>query len=309
MYTKRLCLWWTGLNFVNQNVEQSRRISSTPQPVPVHITNRNQIPNASTARTEPHRSVPKSPKSLHTLIVGDSIFKEINRKSLNRGVRICVKNGAKIKDIWDEISVFDLTSFKNVVLCVGGNDSSSRTEANSFEDKYDELLGFIKAANEACTIHVCKVVPRGDVDVSGINSSIERVVNHWRKQQVNIIESTNEIFFGSDGLPCPRYFSHDGIHMSNSGTKRVLDAINRHVTIVHDFQLCVFYTENQQRRGNRNDRRGPGLGRYYGGYKNTMPYGRKNRNEHSNGLRSNQGRVCFACSLPGHVVAECWYTQ
>ena len=105
-----------------------------------------------------------------------------------------------IKDIWDEISVYDLTYFKNVVLCVGGNDSSSRTEASSFEDKYDELLGFIKAANDACNIYVCKVVPRGDVDVTGINSSIERVVNHRRMQQVKIIESTNKLFFGLNGL-------------------------------------------------------------------------------------------------------------
>ena len=28
-----------------------------------------------------------------------------------------------------------------------------------------------------------------------------------------------------------------------------------------------------------------------------------------NGQKSNQGRVCFACSIPEHVIAECWYTQ
>ena len=294
---------------VNQNVEQSRRNSSTPHPVPVHITYRNKPKNTTTERTVPHRSVPCSPKTLNTLVVGDSIFKEINRKGLKRGVRICVKNGAKIKDIWDEISVYDLTSFKNVILCVGGNDSSSRTEASSFEDKYDELWDLLGQQTVNVISMSAKLCLGGDVDVTGINSSIERVVNHWRNQQVRIIESTNTYFFGPDGLPCPRYFSDDGIHMSHSVTKRVLDAINVHLEIVHDFQLCVFRTENQKRRGNRNDRRGQGPGHYNGGYKNTMPYGRKNGNKQFNGQKSNQGRVCFACSLPRHVIAECWYTQ
>ena len=160
-----------------------------------------------TETTVDQRNISHAPDSFNTLVVGDSIFKGVNRKGLKKGVRICVKNGAMIKDVWDEISMYNLTSFKNIVLCVGGNDSSSRTEIINFEEKYDELLGFIKAANNTCNIYVCKVVPRGDVDVTGINSSIERVANDWRMYQVKIIESTNQLFFGPDGLPCVRYFS------------------------------------------------------------------------------------------------------
>ena len=44
-----------------------------------------------------------------------------------------------------------------------------------FEEKYDELVG----TNNDCAVYLCKVVPR-DVDVSGINTSIERVANFWR---------------------------------------------------------------------------------------------------------------------------------
>ena len=279
-----------------------------------------------------------------------------------KGVRVCVKNGAMVKDIWDEISMYNLASFKNIIICVGGNDSSSRTEASSFEEKYDELLGFIKAANDTCNIYVCKVVPRGDVDGTDINSSIERVANDWRMYQVKTIESTYQLFFGPDGLPCTRYFSRDGIHMSQSGTKRVIDAINRHVSIVHDFQSCVLHHEDQRRNntgdqringigdkrrigggdqrrngigdqrrygigdqrrngtgdqrrnsggdqrrnGNKNGMRGPGYGQYRGG---PVSSGRNNLDGRSNEHRANRGRVCFACSMPGHIVAECWFTQ
>ena len=84
-----------------------------------------------------------------------------------------------------------------------------------FEEKY-ELVG----TNNDCAVYICKVVPR-DVDVSGINTSIERVPNFWRMHNVKLVTITNEWFFGADGLPCGRYYSTDGIHMSHSGTKRL----------------------------------------------------------------------------------------
>ena len=78
------------------------------------------------------------------------------------------------------------------------------------------------------------------------------------------------------------------------------------------FTSIATYATPRPRRlliSNRDDRRVQGPGHFYGGYKNTMPYGRKNRNKQFNGQKSNQGRVCFACSLLGHVIADCWYTQ
>ena len=158
-------------------------------------------------------------------------------------------------------------------MCVGGNDSSSGTEPRMFEKKYYELVGGIRTANNDCTIYLCKVVPRGDVDVTGINASIENVANHWRMQQVKIVDSTNEMFFGPNGLPCGRYYDTDGIHMSHSGTKRLIHALNKHVLVAHDFQSCVFRGQ-QQSWGNR---RRPSPGHYQGGNSRAMQYGRGNR--------------------------------
>ena len=89
-------------------------------------------------------------------------------------------------------------------------------------------------------------IPRGDVDVTAIKSSIERIAGLWRLHQVQSIKSTNEFVFDSNGLPKGRYFSSDGIHLSNSGTKRLVDAISRHVDIVHDIHSCVFKNRRYQ---------------------------------------------------------------
>ena len=118
---------------------------------------------------------------------------------------------------------------------------------NIFKDKYDELLGLIKAANKDCFVYLCKVVPLGNVDVTGINASIENVANHWRMQHVKVVALTNEMFFEPNGLPCGRYYDTDGIHMSHSGTKRLIHAINKHVSLVLDFQSCVYRGKHQSR--------------------------------------------------------------
>ena len=81
------------------------------------------------------------------------------------------------------------------------------------------------------------------------------------------------MFFGPNGLPCGRYYDTDGIHMSHSGAKRLIHAINKHVLVAHDFQSCVFRGQ-QQSWGNR---RRPSPGHYQGGNSRAMQYGRGNR--------------------------------
>ena len=110
------------------------------------------------------------------------------------------------------------------------------------------------------------------------------------------IKSTNEFFFNSNGLPKGRYFSNDGIHLSSSGTKRLVDAMSRHVDIVHDIHSCVFKNRPYQQ----------GQGRQ--SMNNAKPYGGMNRNSYFNGQWKNQ-RLCYACSMPGHDIADCLFAQ
>ena len=54
------------------------------------------------------------------------------------------------------------------------------------------------------------------------------------------LSSTHDYFYGKDSLPTTRYYSGDGIHLSHSGIKRLLDAVNVSMKTVQDFELCVF---------------------------------------------------------------------
>ena len=315
-----------------------------PQPVTVRITNR-------AGPINDQQLPPPRPRN-RTLLVGDSLLKAVNTKGLKNGTTVCAKGGAKVKDIWTELSVYNLGTFDNIVICVGGNDASIKTDINQFEDNYDELLSFITVANPECCVHICQVLPRGDVDVSNINTSIRRVADHWKMHNVKCIVETYDLLFDKHGMPASRYYGSDGIHLAHPGTRRMLDAMNRNVNIVDNFQFRVMSSSRQQltqdnRPGNgrqsyrynkeENGRPQTGNGKSYRRYSGNSRsngthtgarYEQSNRqytgNSKFNGPNRGHGqntyygqsngqrggrRLCFGCNMPGHEVADCWYSQ
>ena len=270
-----------------------------PQPVTVRVTNRNQSFSRSLPNTSRNFSGFAPTTRDKTLIVGDSIMKGINYRGLQKDVKICTRSGATIGDLWEEISIYDLKSFARIIICIGGNDCSSRRDTTEFEEKYDQLIGFIKSVNKDCLVYVSKIVPRGDVDVSSYNSSILRIVDHWAMHNVYCIGDSHELFFGKDRMPLSRYYYKDGVHLSHSGTKRLLDAWNRHVPIVQDYTQCVYKASRSPRVMNRQrPTNNPGRHDDY----NTGRY-------RNNGQRGNGNRRCYGCHMQGHILAECWNSQ
>ena len=88
-----------------------------------------------------------------------------------------------------------------------------------------------------------------------------------------------------------RYFSQDGIHLCSSGTKRLLDAINRKCRIVEDFDKCTFNRDNNMLRARVTGDSQAGQ------FRNTIAPFRQSR------IR------CYGCGLMGHKIANCVYTR
>ena len=63
-----------------------------------------------------------------TLLIGDSILNRINTRGLEKGVQKHSKSGAKISDIVEDITSYDMKSFQALVVSVRGNDASGKTE-------------------------------------------------------------------------------------------------------------------------------------------------------------------------------------
>lgn len=202
--------------------------------------------------TEHYR--PQNVENEHrTLLIGDSILSGINRKGLNKNVECLPVPGAKIDTISDRIQMYDLTKFSSIVLYVGGNNASSQTDTEYFEEKYTQLLTRIRNKNPGCQVYLCTSCPRGDTDVTDVNDILTQLCIEKGLKCINI----NSAFYDRQGqLRSHFYKPRDNIHLSRSGVKRVLGSINQHVQIVENFERCVYpitssYNSNRGREPSR----------------------------------------------------------
>ncbi len=92
--------------------------------------------------------------------------------------------GATLHTLIGETVRYDLKASSHVVVYVGGNDMANQIDTELFEEKYDQFISLIKCANSECSITICKIAPRGDVNVSDANASIARLAEHWKLQGV-----------------------------------------------------------------------------------------------------------------------------
>ena len=108
------------------------------------------------------------------------------------------------------------------------------------------------------------------------------------------------VFFGRNRVLTRRYYSRDGIHLSHSGIKRLLDALNRNVNIVGNFDLCVYKTANlDNQRTVRPGTNGISKLQSKGGNDFKSLKGRSRANNH----------FCYGCNMTGHSDIECWYAH
>lgn len=135
-----------------------------------------------------------------------------------------------------------MTAFSAVVISVGGNNIANGSNVEYVEEKYDQLISYIKQINPGCEIVLCSVCPRRDCDASDVNEVITSLAKHYDVVLVNM----DRYFLGNDQTPTIRYFSQDHIHLSKSGIRRYLDALQKSTTlrIVKSFDTCVFGYRN-----------------------------------------------------------------
>ena len=169
----------------------------------MRITNR--VPVRPAQPSRPTRNIQQF-RPGKTLLIGDSILNRINTKGLVRGTHKHARSGVTISDIVNDIDLYDLTAFQNIIIYVGGNDSYEKTDEVLFEETYDQLISLIKTSNPDSTVYICTIAPRGFTDVSSINSCIEKLSLHWQKHNVICISNTRDYFCGKAGMPTERYF-------------------------------------------------------------------------------------------------------
>ena len=227
-----------------------------------------------------------TPKNI--LLIGDSLTSAVNPKGLKQGVFKHSISGAKIDHIFHQAIVFNMKQFSNIIIYVGGNDASSGTDIEYFEELYDQVIQNIKQVNSTCQIYLCNAAPRGDTDTTDVNLVIDRLCQEHNITLLDI----NKAFYDKQGRVIERYYGDDLIHLSASGVKRLLGEVDKQINIVENFENCVFKSHYQKKGGSR---------RVTPARKWKPHSGPKNSRTHKN----RSAVLCYKCGKTNHETSEC----
>lgn len=212
------------------------RRTSTPMPKPRSHPSETEILKQTQPKPKPRKTLQSTAIPKKILLMGDSIITGINTKGLKDKVYKHGISGATVDSLLQEIDVYDLRNFSHAILYVGGNNASNRTEIEYFEEKYDQLISYIKEKNKECKILLVNCCPRGDTDISPINDAICHLAD---EHKIEIVDA-HKAFFNKKGELIQKYYCADKIHFSDSGVKRLVGTISNHLDIVDNYSNCVF---------------------------------------------------------------------
>lgn len=142
--------------------------------------------------------------------------------------------------------------------------------------------------------------PRGDTSTSEVNELIKSLSEEHQIVMIDV----DKTFHDSRNNVIRRYYDSDSIHLSPSGVKRLLNAINNKITIVQDYDLCAF-----NRRQQRNTKPLLGLNRTR---KQQSRSGRRNfraTRREENVDREEITNFCFKCGESNHDTISCKHKQ
>ena len=186
----------------------------------------------------------------------------------------------------DKIQIFDLKCFENIIIYVAGNDSAniiSDTDFEFVEEKYEQLLNHIREKSAESNIYLCSLCPRGDTSVKEVNYMIKRQCEY---HQGTFIDVHKAFYNKHNQLKNYFYKPRDNIHLSASGTRGLLGAINTHIDIVDNFKSCALSGFSSQF--------------------NKKSQGKKQHryNQHPS---DNNNEQCFKCGLTNHKTHQCFH--
>ena len=138
--------------------------------------------------------------------------------------------------------------------------------------------------------------PRGDTSTSEINDMVKSLSEENQIEMINV----SNMFHDSHGNIIRRYYDSDSIHLSSSGVKRLLHAINDQICIVQDFDHCAFNRRHQMKTK-------PGSNRAQ--RKNTKTGATNFRARRRDVDREETTNFCYKCGESNHGTSSCRHKQ
>ena len=244
-----------------------------------------------------------------TVIIGDSIIRNINPRGLTESVSVNTIAGGKICHAETRLTHWNFEEAEKVILYIGGNDAASDASIEGLYKTFKSGIIRVKNKFPHCKIFVCTICSRRDCDVNPVNNMIVQLA---KEMNASIIDCYKPFVYG-DGSPVHAYFHRDGIHLSQKGTSALITIINKTVNITKknsrqdppsQYKWCSHckmtdHNTNECERSTSNNydtRNG-----YHVGSNNT----RLSSKQTTPIPGPNHGRWCDHCHMANHSTEEC----
>ena len=112
----------------------------------------------------------------YTFITGSCILKGIETKFLDRNVRIKTFRDTTTENLHESLVEMYLSRYKHIIIHVGGHDIDKDISRDSFKEKYQSLLDFLKTVGSKP--FVAGLLPRGGTDMKIFNMILKICV--WK---------------------------------------------------------------------------------------------------------------------------------
>ena len=224
-----------------------------------------------------------------TLLVGDSILKDIKNNDLKPNTTVRSFPGATIETLTSKLNNYDIEKCQTVIVHVGSNDADNGEDIDDFCDHYSSLLDSL--VHDDRRIIVSGLLPRKGSNLEPYNEQLKSLCED------NCIEFVNHFdrFLLASGELPDSYFKRDKIHPNFNGTKKLLSNIDRIIKVIKpgNYGQTSQPSNNSQTRGSRSDS-------YF-----DRPVGQAPQ-------RSSRGprpvKFCHICYRQGgHTTQECWF--
>ena len=155
-------------------------------------------------------------KTGNVLIIGSSITKDINTKTLKENATVNTNRGGTTTSLKKHIEDLDLTPFNSVILQIGGNDADRDIEIHDFNRNYMNIIQEIQKCNEVKHIVVGGIVPRTKKNTEKYNKELNSIC---RQENIDFVNHS-ENFLLKNGKIVNGLLYSDGVHLTYKQYKR-----------------------------------------------------------------------------------------
>lgn len=111
----------------------------------------------------------RSNSSKRTLLIGNSILRDLQSRGLKKKVDIHSVSGVRVNHVRDRFLNMDLTDVSDVIMYTGDNDVGDGRFIQAIKEHLERTVNLVKSKNAQCNIYLYTVCPRRDVHVNSLN--------------------------------------------------------------------------------------------------------------------------------------------